>query len=456
MSEHARGGPSLLSASLQYGIVSRSHPLTGKILKGYLDASGTLNGIGIGNPNAEFSPSVSACALSSDGGTAKVLWGFFNGEVAITTAQRAMDHNRTPAKLIRCQVANQHASRVMDVAWAAGGSACLSASTDGTVKLWDAKRLQCLWTSEKSENAPSAIFVKVISELKLGVVIAVTNSRTVLVWNGLPTPSQDSNTIPEIQQPVSQLSCSIPPPESINAVKKCDNVNVHVDAQSAPGKLVLVVHFDEDPRLYRLDVNLNANTWDYMSLTGEVLGSIMSIFPFSVHDDQIRKSALLVGDQLGRVNVFDMLKTQPGSIGADGRTPYRTLDAHDDGAVTCLSCTPTILATGSSRGTVKIWDTLTFEPLRSFTSVGPKPPVGGEWDGVSSIILENDLVFASIGSRVMAWKAGPVGDHRRNKKTQHIARSKKADTAKWVGMLCISDLSSSKVFEADLSFLRSN
>ena len=313
-------------------------------------------------------------------------------------------------------------------------SACLSASTDGTVKLWDAKRLQCLWTSEKSEKPIPVIFVKVISELKLGIVAAVTNTRTVLVWDGLSAASQGANSALELQHSVVQIDCCVPP-ESGNAGNKCDSASIYIDAQSDSRKLVLVVHFDEDPRVYRLDVNLQNHTWDYVSLTGEVLGPIRSLSPFTADgDDQTRRSALFVGDQLGRLNVFDMLKRRSGAIGPDA-TPYRTLDAHDDGAVTSVSCTSAVLATGSSRGTVKVWDTLTFELLRSFSSVAPRPVVGGEWDIVSAIILERDLLLVSIGSRIMAWKAGPVRDHRSSKKSQHVARSKKVDTAKWVGKL---------------------
>ncbi|KZP20603.1 hypothetical protein FIBSPDRAFT_1022528, partial [Athelia psychrophila] len=92
----------LLTSSVQFGIVSRSLPLTGKILRGFLDAPG--NGMGIGNPNAEFTPNVSVCALSSDGGTAKIVWAFRNGEVAVMTAGRAMNNGRAAARLTRCKL----------------------------------------------------------------------------------------------------------------------------------------------------------------------------------------------------------------------------------------------------------------------------------------------------------------------------------------------------------------
>jgi len=59
-----------LLTSIQYGVVARSLPLTGKVLKGSLDAAGT--GIGIGNPNVEFTPNVCTYTLADDG-TAKAF-----------------------------------------------------------------------------------------------------------------------------------------------------------------------------------------------------------------------------------------------------------------------------------------------------------------------------------------------------------------------------------------------
>ena len=81
---HLMPSHGLISSSLQYGVVSRSLPFTGRVLRGYLDAAGSGTGLGIGNPNTEFTPNVSACALGADGGTAKVAWGFRNGEVCLS------------------------------------------------------------------------------------------------------------------------------------------------------------------------------------------------------------------------------------------------------------------------------------------------------------------------------------------------------------------------------------
>ncbi|KAJ7187891.1 hypothetical protein C8R46DRAFT_1052986, partial [Mycena filopes] len=135
-SMHLMPAHGLISSSLQYGVVSRSLPFTGRILRGYLDAAGSGTGLGIGNPNTDFTPNVSVCALGSDGGTAKIAWGFRNGEVAFTSANKAMDAgSRSAAKFSRCTVGDEHQGIVLDV---------------GTVrvKVWDSKKTRCVWTSE--------------------------------------------------------------------------------------------------------------------------------------------------------------------------------------------------------------------------------------------------------------------------------------------------------------------
>ena len=81
----------LLTFSIQYSIVARFLPLTGKILPGYLDTSRRAH-VGIRNPNAEFTPNISARAVSSDGGTvSKIVWGTRAGDVLFMNAPRAMD-----------------------------------------------------------------------------------------------------------------------------------------------------------------------------------------------------------------------------------------------------------------------------------------------------------------------------------------------------------------------------
>ncbi|TRM63159.1 hypothetical protein BD626DRAFT_33818 [Schizophyllum amplum] len=174
----------LLTCSLRYGIVARSHPLNGKIVKGFLSASGGGAGLGIGNPNMEFAPDVTACALGSDGSTAKVAWGYRNGQVAIVLSKKAMD-GKIASDYTRCSVSDDHEGAVVDVAW--DGDMVVTAGDDGRMKVWQKRHsaILCLWSSTKDESAvipPKCI--KLVSALSNGYVACVMNNGDVIVWHG--------------------------------------------------------------------------------------------------------------------------------------------------------------------------------------------------------------------------------------------------------------------------------
>jgi hypothetical protein len=74
---------------------------------------------------------------------------------------------------------------------------------------------------------------------------------------------------------------------------------------------------------------------------------------------------------------------------------------------------------------MRVWDSLTFESLRLFGPVA-RLRADGDEQGISEIILgpEKHVVYAAIGSRVMAWMAGPVGKNDRGPRGRNI-RGKK-------------------------------
>ncbi len=102
-------GTALLTASTQLGIVGRSYPDTGqrivnplspfyltgvhsigKTLRGYLTAFSSA--MAVGNPDMDTPTRVTSIAMgpiSSPNGVA-VLWGYFSGEIALTTALAVM------------------------------------------------------------------------------------------------------------------------------------------------------------------------------------------------------------------------------------------------------------------------------------------------------------------------------------------------------------------------------
>ncbi|KAI0705975.1 hypothetical protein C8T65DRAFT_577409 [Cerioporus squamosus] len=419
---HLMPHTTLLAASLQYGVVSRSYPLSGKVLRGFLDASGTVNGLGIGNPNAEFSPHVSSIALASEGGTAKVLWGFRNGEVAVTTALRAMDHNRTSAaRLVRCRPGDCHEGVVETVAWVTGGEGCaffVSGGADGRVKLWEAKTsLNCLWTSDKGTSLLPDPCVKVVMDLRRGAISAGLRSGGILVWTGFSGISAEALDAAVLEP----RELRIPPPAipssltgtSSSEITTQDLTELQIVLQGE--SLSLLAAYHPSPFFHRLSWNTVSNAFDRTLFGEQDAAPIRAILPVWA-TRQGEGDFVIAGDQLGNVSIFPW-HAQPSQrpppsvshgVGPAAVSAARRFVAHE-GAVTALAWNSAVLVSGSARGTVKAWDALTFEPLRTFASPSSRPLAGGEWDPVGQILLERDAMIVSVGNKVLAWKAGPVG-----------------------------------------------
>ncbi|KAG6872680.1 hypothetical protein C0995_007658 [Termitomyces sp. Mi166 len=395
----------LLASSVRYGVVSRSLPLNGKILPGYLDASGLRLGLGVGNPNAEFTPDISICAITSDGGTAKILWGFRHGEVGILTAPRAIDTTkRLASEFVRCEVGEEHVGAVVDAVWDALCTAVVTGGADGIVKLWDAKIVRCLWTSERNAGAlmPDSC-CKVAISVARGLVAAVMRSGEIVVWTGF----QFSGGFSSAAVTETRISCPVQATDSTQDSASYTALILRIDIRS-PIPAILTA-FEDDPYFYRLRIT-RSGTIETTTFGDAAFGFLSCISPF--FSNSTEASFILAGDRMGCVSIYAW--DSPTSA-----TPIhcvRNFEAHEDGAaVTALAWNGITLITGSDRGTTHIWDGLTFEHLRSFSS--PVPRVRGrghherrENEPVRQILIgpEKQILLVSVGDRVLAWMAGPV------------------------------------------------
>lgn len=435
---------SVLASSIQYGIVSRSIPLTGKVLPGYLDASGFRAGLGIGNPTTQFSPDISACALASEGGTAKVLWGFKGGDVAITTASKAMEVRKTAsAELKRCQLADAHVGEVLDVVWGDAQSAVFaSAGADGCGKLWDAKDVSCLWTSKVETSVPEA-FVKVALAPDHGYVVGVVRSGAIHVWTGFTLPALANATITDVVIP-----CPCPAQAVTGEITPTREVSALFVDETATSPTILVAYRD-DAYFYRMRIGKNVSETEITTFGDASFGPISIITPFFSREPS-ESSFVISGDHIGCINVYDW--AVPAHTNTAIR-PIRKFEAHEDGSsVTAIACNGTTLITGSQRGATHVWDALTFEHLRHFSSPVPKVRmrhvnVDIHDQRVNHILIpEKDVLFVAVGDRIMSWKAGPVSKiHRGGVRGRHstgIAHGKKvkAGTAKFLQQLEINQM----------------
>ncbi|KAL7412456.1 hypothetical protein BDY24DRAFT_106550 [Mrakia frigida] len=188
---HQVRGPSMLSASLVYGICSRSDPATGKVVKGYVDSLGSTDQQALFNPNHLFSAVTAILLAPLD--PSIVLWAYQDGHIALTTL--IVGGGRTPSKSLRSAPADGHEGAVWCLAGGVGG--IMSGGEDGRMKLWlggvgerREERLRLLWTGERTSLKPKGTAVaKVCWDAASGTAVGVTESGEVMVWVGLGSSS---------------------------------------------------------------------------------------------------------------------------------------------------------------------------------------------------------------------------------------------------------------------------
>lgn len=377
----------LLTASLTYGVVARSQPLTGKISKGYLDASGTLNGFGHGNPNAEFSPHLAQCVITSPGGSAaKLLWAFRTGVVAVTTTPKATDFSRPcQAQYKRCRSEDAHAGTIEHAVWVhVDGSSSrffATAGSDGCVKVWDADNLQkSPWSSplEKKEGATVTVrdgCIRVAADGNTGTVAALRQSGEVTVWSRLKHIfSDESNDSSDSERtlhlPVSPVF--LQPLHSDTDPRGVLSFAVHPERS---GHLSVITTYTQSAFFTKTTVDLNSEEAPSTTILGqESLGQITSIqvaLPERHHPSE--KAFVVAGDVFGYISIFDLNATPtaladstPPLPWQSAVSPFRRFAAFDGSAVTALLWTPAVLIVGSAHGVLKAFDATTFDLLREF------------------------------------------------------------------------------------------
>ena len=401
----------LLASSIQYGVVSRSNPLSGKVFRGFLDAAGTLNGLGIGNPNAEFSPDVCLCRIFTERSTAKILWCFTHGEVAVTTANKVMDPSRnSAAKFFRSLISEQHNGTMVDAVWGESGDVFLTAGMDGRVKLWDAAKLRCLWTSPVREDVPfpTSYPTRLDFDSQKGIAVAAFSGGDIFIWYGL-LPFYIGDNVPQVNEVVIAPGS---PPLSFTDVS-------HLVLDTTNGISLLVQRLG-NAHFQRHNVNLVTGLVDTINFGEETNGSIRSLK--LVRATRVGTHPfVLVGDLLGSLSVYDWDVSRVPM--EDFVLPARRVQVFGDGdAVSSIEWNPWVVATGSSTGTVKVWDSLKFCLLRTF-----QPPTRSH-TGDPSIALEREMIAIAFGDKITTWKAGPVRKGNRvihaNKKGKNSALGK--------------------------------
>lgn len=435
----------LLSASTAYGVVSRSSPAKGATVKGFLDAQGIMNGAGNGNPNVEFSPDVSAVDLVAVGGTAYVTWGYREGSVAVTYAPNFMEITDKHRTYKRCEARDAHSAQVSHIVFCDKTLSFISGAWDGTVKLWSADPLNLLWESGKSENAAVGdACMRVAYDSLSGTIVAAMANGTIKVWTGLvvhPNRPSDAPSLhpswAEVVQPLGQPSNKLPweaDPVTLSVSVSSQHISILYHANKDTHINRIVVPRTTEGRLGEMGRTLladgplgaltaltlsNATSVDAkgptypMFASSAPISSPLAAFAATLQDPApaTETSFVAAGDILGRVCIWDL--DQPADVGPQGIPEVKSskrFQAHDDGAVAAISLSPYVWATGSTRGTVRLWDSISFTLLRTFETPCPRPLAGASWPKVEQIIIDRgkDILLASVGSWILYWKPGSV------------------------------------------------
>lgn len=405
-------GPALLSTALQYGLVARSSPLTGKVLKRYITPSDG-NGFGFANPNVHILGEVTASSICSEGWTARVVWGFASGEVTLAIANRVMEHAKMSYKIVTCRIGEQHRGRVVDVVW--DGDRVVSGSVDGEVRVWDAKRMRCLLVLKDQDVLSQEPCKHVLSDLKHGYVITTKGNGTVLVWDKIVFSEDDTTTSLQYRYPSVRI-CS---PHADEAIKPSPE-RVFLDHKSNEKHLMFGIHYAEDPYFYGISVDLSSGGVSFTQFCDGPLGPITSLYLYPPASEEDNTPIVFAGDSLGRLSAYIWHFPPEMKVSS-----FIQIDDPSLQSISAISCNEYVLAVGTSYGVTRIYDTISCVLLRVLS--GSKSRAGAGELAVRNIHLESNLLIISIGDKVMAWVPEPLRSH----KTSSSKKSVRPRNAKW-------------------------
>jgi hypothetical protein len=430
---HMLSEDAVLSSSIQYGIVARSFPLTGKVVKGYLNASGMHHGLGAGNPNAEFAPDVTACVVSSDGASARILWGRRDGSVAVMWHPRTMSGSRAAAKICSSRVEDEHRGAVAAAAFAADGSACVSAGVDGVVKIWSLKRFGAVWTSSRAP-VPEPLTM-ILEDLAHGILACTTAAGVIVVHLGFDLVALNTPGAPQFAIATHRFVLPTDSTDQVSPTIEQLFLRPHLHAR--PGFVELLVRANGWSAFYRLRIDVRTGASQLTAFGDPAAGAVSVVSPI-FGADAAETSFVLAGDMTGGIAVYDWDALPPALNKDAGQAragkeisligPCRRTDVFPDASITALAMHAFVLAVGSARGAVRVLDALTLEPLRAFAAPIDAP--------VRRILLGRSMLLAAVGSRVLAWKGGAVADGR-GRAGKGKARARGDVDKKWQSASCL-------------------
>jgi WD40 repeat protein len=414
---------SLVCFSADFGIAVRTLPATGmycgchdwpradgsgvgKILKGRMLPFNP-------DPTGPLWPRPSLCAIASEGGTVKFVWGTQSGEALYTSVPKAMEaSNRRNGRSLRCSALDQHHGAMTHIAWAITKATeheyFVTAGSDGSVKVWNINQCQVCWQSV----ARTSPCVLAAFDLHARIVIAAHRNGDIMLYRNVELDAR----ITDIQE---------------DMIFQAPGVDVAAQSPSFPDKLILdtshpngpavLIHFDGDPHAWRIHFNIEAHEVEAARLDSPTAPLTTLECDFSSTQSNI----IYGGDALGHVYTWSWSATgEQNRITDDGHLHVPAIVSWDTGdnlPISVIRSNRTVILTGNSRGSIKVWDALTLHLIRVFKTPQPKPTGQATWAPVSNLVLGADMLVVSVGKYVMHWKAGAVPPNQPWKRAKKIA-----------------------------------
>nr|XP_018261760.1 uncharacterized protein I303_06204 [Kwoniella dejecticola CBS 10117]OBR83918.1 hypothetical protein I303_06204 [Kwoniella dejecticola CBS 10117] len=469
-----RPPPHVLSASLVFGGVVRSDPISGKVSKGFWGPGRDANFHLRPHLDPFAEPS---CLYMPKRTQSYILWGLKTGSCVHTTMQsrhHSTHGGRASSVNVSSEVVDSHSGEVTDI-WApqseeVENTQWITAGDDGKVKLWKFYPGSAARSGKRTPNdAVPAKIECVFSSQVIGAPLENRSDASKRRQNGRADPIIFARFRPHhdiacgvthdgdlrvwfsaSSQPV-EIRLDVGSQELEGGVK-----SLHLDAKVIADQVTasILIHHRRSPSLARYDVTPDGNvsTTTYSTPTGSSISTIHTSFqptnPISSPSPKGTLSARMIapgetpepispmneetnpflspqsGAEMG-YGKFVMAGDETGYIhiwpwdsdgGESEPFPIRSWEAMN-GKVTALDYSCGIVAVGSYDGYIKIYDPLPTSPslLRTFHAsrlspgellVAASEEPDARYYTVNKVILENDLVVASIGRKVFAWRAG--------------------------------------------------
>jgi WD40 repeat protein len=411
---------SLVCFSADFGIAVRTLPATGSCCSCH--GRPCIDPLGVGkilkgrllpfnpDPTGPLWPRPSLCSIASEGGTVKFAWGTQSGEALYTNVPRAMEvSNHRNGRSLRCNAAGQHQGSVNHVTWAMTKATeheyFVTGGSDGSVKIWNIDQCRVHWQSV-THTSPCIVAE---FDLHARIIVSVHRNGDVMLYQNVEL---DTGIIGIQEDMVFQVP----------------GVDVEAQSPSPPDKLVLdtshpniptvLTHFDGDSYAWRIRFILEARGVEAARFDGPIAPLTTLECDFS----STQSSIVYGGDALGHVYAWSWSATgehhPDGHLHVPATISWDTEDGHP---VSVIRSNGTVVLTGNWRGVIKAWDTLTLRRLRAFKTPQPKPTEQATWTPVSNLVLDSDMLIASVGKYVMHWKAGAVSANQPWKKPKKNA-----------------------------------